>query len=433
MRIALRRNLTRLLVVVFEGALFLAFVLWASRTYTAYSLGQTPTLRNLLRAVRLDPSNADYHLRLGRLFQYSLADLDSARATEHFRKATQLSPYNPQAWLDLGAALEFQGKTAEAEACLRRADFMAPRLPAFQWAIGNFFLLHGNVDDAFRHFKIVLTGSSQYDQILFSTAWKASGDADKILEQLIPNQVRTELPYLYFLVGQERFTEAQDVWKRIASSPEPFAAIQASAYMEHLIGAHRPAEAYQVWSDLRRKGLIPANYEATSKNLLMNGDFEEEVLHMGFDWQIIPLEGVYAGIDRSTFHSPGSSLVIQFSGKQNLAYGHVYQYVKVAPGHSYRLQGFMKSEGITTDSGPCLEVRDAYDPNVLEKLSEDLEGTTRSWTLVTVDFTTGPKTELIVVSVTRPPSRKLDNLIAGKVWLDDLTLTTSPAETAPTR
>lgn len=65
MRITLKRNLTRLLVVVFEGALFLAFVLWASKTYTAYSLGQTPTLRNLVQAVRLDPSNADYHLRLG--------------------------------------------------------------------------------------------------------------------------------------------------------------------------------------------------------------------------------------------------------------------------------------------------------------------------------------------------------------------------------
>lgn len=433
MRITLRGNLSRLLAVVFEGILFLGFVLWAFRTYMAYSLAQTSTLPNLLRAVRLDPANADYHLRLGRLLQYNLPDLDPAQAMEHFRKATQLSPYNPQPWLDLGAALEFQGETAEAETCLRQADFMAPNLPAFQWAIGNFFLLHGNVDDAFRHFKIVLSGSSQYDQILFSTAWKASGDADKILEQLIPNQIRTEFPYLYFLVGQERFTEAQNVWKRIASSPETFSAIQASAYMEHLIRAHRLAEACQVWSDLRRKGLIPANYEATSKNLLVNGDFEEKPLPMVFDWRIITLEGVYVGIDRSAFHSPSSSLVIQFSGKQNLDYRHVFQYVKVEPEHSYRLQGFMKSEGITTDSGPRLEVREAYNPNVLERFSEDLVGTTTSWTLLTVDFTTGPKTELIVVGVSRLPSQKLDNLIVGKVWVDDLTLTTSPVEKALAR
>jgi hypothetical protein len=305
---------------------------------------------------------------------------------------------------------------------------MAPNLPAFQWAIGNFFLLHGNVDDAFRHFKIVLAGSSQYDQILFSTAWKASGDADRILEQLIPHQLRTEFAYLSYLLVQQRYTDARSVWKRILSRAETFSPAQASEYIDRMIAAQRPSEAYEAWTDLQRKGLIQANYQAPSRNLLANGNFEGKMLNIGFDWRIVPLEGAYAGIDRTAFHSPGSSLVIQFSGKQNLDYRHVLQYAKVEPGHSYQLRGFMKSEGITTDSRPRLAVRDAYDPNALEKLSEDLEGTTVSWTPVTVDFTTGPKTELIVVSVSRLPSRKLDNLIAGKVWVDDLTLTAGPPE-----
>jgi tetratricopeptide (TPR) repeat protein len=414
--------------VVFEGALFLAFVLWASRTYTAYSLGLRPTLRNLARAVRLDPSNADYHLRLGRLFQYNVADMDPAQATEHFRKATQLSPYNPQAWLDLGAALEFQGKATEAEACLRRAGFMAPNLPAFQWAIGNFFLLHGNVDEAFRHFRVVLTGSSQYDQILFSTAWKASGDADKILEQLIPSRIGTEFAYLSYLLSQQKYAEAQSVWKRIADSSETFPAAQAAEYIDRMIGAQRPAAASQAWTDLLRKGLIAAGYRPANKNLLVNGDFEEKILNMGFDWHISPVEGLYVGFDRTTFHSPSHSLYIQFLGKQNLTYRQILQHVKVEPGHSYRLQAFMKTEGITTDSGPLLEVLDPYDPRALNKFSEDLERSTVGWVPVSLDFTTGPKTELIAVIISRMPSRKLDNLIAGKVWVDDVSLTPLPTE-----
>jgi hypothetical protein len=40
-----------------------------------------------------------------------------------------------------------------------------------------------------------------------------------------------------------------------------------------------------------------------------------------------------------------------------------------------------------------------------------------------LDFTAGPKTELIVVRLTRLPSKKFDNLISGKVWLDDVQLT----------
>lgn len=429
MQIKLKNSLSKCALIAPGAGLFLLFLFWAAKTALAYWDALTPKVPNLQRAVRLDSSNSDHHLRLGRQYQYNLVDLDSARATEHFRKAAALNPYNPQTWLDLGAALEFQGKTAEAETCLRRADFMAPRLPAFQWAIGNFFLLHGNVDEAFRHFKIVLAGSSQYNQILFSIAWKASGDPDKILEQLIPDQIRTQFAYLYFLVGQERFTEAQNVWKRIADSPETFAPIEASEYMGRLIRAHRPAEAYRVWNDLRKKGVIPASYEASRKNLLMNGNFEERILNLGFDWQIIPVEGVYAGFDRTTYHSPGSSLLLQFSGKQNLDYRHVLQFVKVEPGRTYQLRGFMRTEGITTDSGPRLAVRDAYDPNLLEKFSEDLEGTALGWTPLTVDFTAGPKTELITVSVSRLPSRKLDNLIAGKAWVDDLTLTEGPGET----
>jgi hypothetical protein len=115
--------------------------------------------------------------------------------------------------------------------------------------------------------------------------------------------------------------------------------------------------------------------------------------------------------------------LIQFSGKQNVFYQNFYQLVKVSPGHSYHLRAFLKTEGITTDSGPRLEVYDAYNTAVLDELSDNLTGSTDGWTPVLMDFVTGPKTELIVVRLVRFPSKKLDNLIAGKVWLDDVQLT----------
>ena len=93
----------------------------------------------------------------------------------------------------------------------------------------------------------------------------------------------------------------------------------------------------------------------------------------------------------------------------------------------------MKTAGITTDSGPRLEVRDASDPAELQALSESLTGSTMGWSPVALDFKAGPQTELIVVTVIRLPSRKLDNLIAGKVWVDDVTLAEVPSETASAR
>ena len=82
----------------------------------------------------------------------------------------------------------------------------------------------------------------------------------------------------------------------------------------------------------------------------------------------------------------------------------------------------MRTEGITTDSGPRFEILDPADPSSLREISDDLVGTWR-WQAVNIDFRTGPATEMILLRVVRRPSRKLDNLISGKVWVDDVSIT----------
>jgi hypothetical protein len=150
---------------------------------------------------------------------------------------------------------------------------------------------------------------------------------------------------------------------------------------------------------------------------------------MGFGWRISPVAGVYSGLDQEDFHSPSHALLIQFEGKGNVDYRSIYQFVRIEPGHAYRLRGFMKALGITTDSVPRLEVRDAYNPNVLDKFSDGPPGSTTGWTPLGLDFTSPPGTDLIVIGITRLPSKKFDNLISGKVWVDDLSLSELPAET----
>jgi len=426
MQVVIKSALARRLVMVLGVTIFLVVAGWIAKTYVAYALSRKLEVKNLELAVRLDPGNAEYHLLLGRLYQYNIADIQPEKAVEEFRRAAQLAPHNPRAWLDLAAAVELQGKMPEATQCLRQADFLAPNVPAFQWPIANFYLLQGNIDEAFRHFKVVLAGTSEYDGIVFSTAWKASGDPDRILGQLIPRRAATEFSYLYFLISQQRFTEAQSVWKRVMTGSEKFTAQQTAGYIDSLITTRRPEDAYQVWRDLQAKGLVRNPATGGQENLLANGDFEDELLNIGFGWRIAPVEGLYAGLDTATYYSPSHALLVQFSGKQNVDYRNVLQYVKVSPGRRYRLQAFLKTENITTDSGPRLEVRDAYDPGALDKFSEALTGSTSGWTAVLMDFMTGPKTELVVVDLARLPSRKLDNLIAGKVWLDDVRLTYLP-------
>jgi hypothetical protein len=422
MQIAIKAKPARLLLVSAEVVTLLVLIGWMGKVYNAYVLAGRPTADNLERAIKLDPGNADDHVQLGRLYEYSPTDLQLEKAEEHFRRATQLAPYDPQTWLELAVAMEFQGRLGEAGACLRRVDLLAPNLPAYQWPIANFYLLEGNTGEAFRHFRVVLAGTPRYDSNVFSLAWKSTDDAGKILQELIPERATTEFSYLNFLLTQHRLDEAQAVWKRILAGREEFSPDHASPYIDTLIAAHRPQEASQVWTDLQKKGLIQFSSIPSEKNLISNGDFEDELLSFGFAWRIAPVEGVYVGQDTSTYHSPSHALLIQFTGKQNLLYQHVFQYVKVSPGQSYRLRAFIKTEDITTDSGPRLEVFDAYNGAALDKLTDDLTGTSDGWTPLLLDFAAGPKTELIVVRLLRLPSKKFDNLISGKVWLDDVQL-----------
>ena len=423
MQIAIRTKLAKSLLVSAEAAIFLVLIGWVGKGYFADALARRPTVNNLERAVKIDPGNADYHIQLGRLYEYSPLDVQLEKAEDHFRRATYADSYDPQTWLELAAALEFQGRMGEAGACLRRVHVLAPNLPAYQWPIANFYLLQGNIDEAFRHFRVVLAGTARYDSNVFGLAWKATDDGGKILQELIPEEGTTEFSYLNFLVSRGRLNEAQALWKRIATGREAFSPNQSSPYIDNLIAARRVDEAYQVWTDLQKKGLIRYSSLPSEQNLISNGDFEDELLNMGFTWRIAPVEGVYTGLDTSTYHSPSHALFVQFPGKQNLQYQHVYQYVKVSPGQSYRLQAFMKTEGITTDSGPRLEVSDAYNAAALDKFTDDLTGSSDGWSSLLLDFSTGPKTELIVVRLSRLPSKKLDNLISGKVWLDDVRLT----------
>jgi hypothetical protein len=409
-------------LIATEWAAFAILSVWVGKAYFANVVARTASAENLKLAARLDPGESDYHLRLGRIYQYSLTDIEPARAIAELTRAAELNPMDAQSWLDLGAAQVVAGQIDEATASLRRADYLAPNLPGFQWAIANFFLLHGNIGEAMRHFKVVLAGTNMYNGVIFSTAWKAVGDGDQILAALIPNNVSTEFSYLYFLAGQNKGPEAKKVWERIAANPSSFEAAWTRPYLDWLMATRQPDEAYNVWIDLRKRKLVTETL--APGNLVANGDFEQGIENFGFGWRLFAYPGVFLTLDTTVFHSSGHSVHISFGGNGNPFYQGLQQWVRVTPGVAYQARVYMKTAGITTDSGPRLEVSDLYNPNALNVFSEQLTGTNEGWTLLSVDFK--PKTPYVTVCIARVPSGKLDNQIAGKVWVDDVSI--SPSE-----
>ncbi|HEV8385822.1 MAG TPA: carbohydrate binding domain-containing protein, partial [Candidatus Acidoferrales bacterium] len=179
------------------------------------------------------------------------------------------------------------------------------------------------------------------------------------------------------------------------------------------------------WTALAAKHPDQIPRRGPGANLIVNGDFETEPLQGGLDWRVMETAGVTARTVSSVFYSGGRSLEIRFTGCGNISYVHVVQFVPVRPGTRFRFVAYLRAEGITTDRGLRIELRDHFDPAELLVTLPELLGSA-SWSAYSVEFTTGPATSLLAVRVLRPPSEKFLHEFRGTLWFDNVSLVPIP-------
>ena len=190
---------------------------------------------------------------------------------------------------------------------------------------------------------------------------------------------------------------------------------------ERLIALGRIEEAVNVWQDLERLGIVKRNEADEKDNLIFNGDFEQSPLNAGFDWRTSPR--TYLAVD---FSAPGAyhgahCLRVDFTVSRNDEYEPAYQIVPVLPHHAYTLEAYVRSEDITSDTGPCLRVSDTQPAGFPDAISDTTVGTT-PWHPLRLSFSTGPQTRAVRLSFWRPRSRVFPTEISGISWLDAVSL-----------
>jgi hypothetical protein len=113
-------------------------------------------------------------------------------------------------------------------------------------------------------------------------------------------------------------------------------------------------------------------------------------------------------------------LRVNFSGRENIAFHHVYQIFTAETQTKYRLTYAWKSQGITTDQGPFIEVY-GYDKEGLYETGPMVTGT-QKWHEVSIEFDVPEGCRAAVVRLRRLPSSRFDSKIRGTLWLDDFRL-----------
>jgi len=385
-------------------------------------------------AIKWDPQNPEYYDALATLTHLYAAGGNSAEVVRLSEKATALSPYNAFYWADLGAAYEWSGRNDDALRAFTRAHALFPSSPEINWKLANFYVRTGKILDALRTLKEVLREDPSKERQVFSLAANATADNQEILREMFPPSAPMLLDYLDFQIETNRMDPAAQTWATLFELKSPFDPVRALPYLDALIQHKHLDHLTEAWAALSTRFPQEIAARESKPDLITNANFAFAPLNGGFDWRVIPVQGVAVTVDTSTGVDASKSLRIDFDGTQNLDYAHVLQYVPVAPNTSYKFSAYMRAQGITTDSGPRFIPQDAYDPATLVDVSsesanpvrfsistENLTGTS-DWTPHQLEFKTTGNTRLLIVKLARPPSHKFDNKLAGTVWIARVSL-----------
>ncbi|MGB4782184.1 hypothetical protein, partial [Candidatus Methylomirabilis sp.] len=241
------------------------------------------------------------------------------------------------------------------------------------------------------------------------------------IDTTLPSEPGVLSDYLDYLIRQGEAENGRVVWQRLTGLTgivlEPRLAL---SYVDFMLEHKDLSEAMSAWNLLlRSRGISRGGGDLG--NLVWNGGFErDETWGAGFDWRVGRSAGVEIGVSPSSSTEGTRSLKIAFDGSRNLDLTAVSQVIPVMPGTRYLLSGSIKTTGITTSNGPCLEVIDFLDGKHYAT-SESYIGD-HPWSEVRVPFETSPRSQAIIIKIRREASQKLDNLIGGTAWIDQVNL-----------
>lgn len=397
-----------------------AYISLASLQYLGAYLSQRADFLSLQRAARLQPGNAEYRYRLGTF----LVDSSPQSALESYSSAVKLNPHNAHYWIALAAVYQNLGSINEQETALENAVKADPKTPDIAWDAANFYLIQGETEKALREFHIVLENDLSLAPAALRLCLRVSPNVEDILRNVIPPDPPVYFALLNILAAKKQTAQAAQVWAQLAQLRQPLERRYVLEYLQYLVGQQQVDQARRVWQDASNLAGL-SEYQPSSENLIVNGDFSLEVLNGGFDWRYQKLPNVSLALDPTQFHTGHRSLSIAFDGR-GIEDAGIHQLVPVESNASYDFSAYFKSENIQGAGGPRFVIQDLFN-NAVYFASDELKDAD-FWKQVGGSFTTGPTTKMVMLRVQRVPP---GSPIRGKLWIDGVRLTPKVTTSGP--
>jgi hypothetical protein len=363
------------------------------------------------------------------LRQWNLSDPDLPGAIADYKQAIQKDPRAAHYWMDLASAYEASGNDVGAADAYRHAKAVYPDSAEVAFYYGNFLLRHGEDPAGFAELRRAVSGQASLLPLAISRAWHATGDANQIVDNLLPASVGAYVQAIDYFASIHQTDAALSVWSRLANSRSAVPLRRTFPLFDELISADRSTDARRIWPQALAAAAIPEK-QGAGDSLVWNGDFTDDLAGGGLGWRWNGLPGVYLTFDSAPSQAGGRALRLDFNDGSNVNLTEPYEYIPVDDGHSYHFHALMRTDAITTESGTRFSISDPNHPGAVNVLTENFTGT-RGWTPVDADLTTGPDTHFLVLRLTRQPSRLFDNKLGGTVWIAGLSLAPAEAQSEP--
>jgi len=399
----------------------------AGRLWLADHRLHSDRVETMARGAALEPSNADAWDRVGHWRQWDLEISDPQGALADYRRAVQLDPHSAHYWMDLASAEEAVGNVAGARDAFEHARIVYPASAEVAWNYGNFLLRQEDYSEGFAQIHRALRGDSRLLPLAISRSWRSNRDAGLLLDRVLPANVDAYFEALDFFAANHEVDAGIEVWKRLVGLGKSFALSRTFPFFEDLIFEERSADAKRIWREALAAAGLP-HEDPPGGSLVWDGTFSRDFENGGLGWRWAVLPGVAIDFDSAPPGYGARSVRIDFGGGLNTELDQPVQYVPVEPGRTYHFRAFIRTEGITTERGMQLIVADPHRPTADKFVSENFLGS-HPWTSVEGNIATGPETHFLWIRLNRMQSRLFDNKLSGTVWISDLSLHPTSAET----
>jgi tetratricopeptide (TPR) repeat protein len=385
-------------------------------------------LKSIERGTRLLPGDADGWDRLGRFRQWNFAHPDPGAAVQDYERAVSDLPLSPYYWIDLATAYEQNGDINKANAALQRAEADYPVSGEVAWQYGSFLLRENQAQRGLQEVHRAVASDPSLIPLAISRVWISTHKVNVLLDRVLPQNTSAYFQALDFFQSTNDLDSALLVWRKLLGLHQPFALPNVFGFLDQLITADRATDATAVWTEAVRACGIPYEPQLGS-SLIWNGRFTGPFSNGGLGWRWNSPVGVEINFDDPRIAAPARSVRLDFGGGNNTDLEAPYEYVPVHPHTKYEFHAYLRTQGITTESGMHFAISDPNHRGAVEVTTDNLTGT-HPWTAADAEVTTGPDTHFLIVRLYRPPSRLFDNKLAGTAWIADVSLTPLQQEAA---